>query len=944
MAIVGEAHILVKAVTTGFDNELRRQLQGISGAVGPSGRAAGESLGSAFTRGFTRTSGNVFQKVAEGIGAMIPEADAARDSFRTMIRTSYTLGTALTSIVGGISALVGGLVVLVGAIGSATPALMGMVTAFVQMRVAAGLAQFALGGIGAAVSRATQAQAGLGNTLRQVNEQFKQLRRDAESAAMSEKRAALELEKARNNLNRMLDLPPNNMARREAELALEEAELNYRQAKERTTDLNAELAKGKKGLMQTAGIDPYAGLTKSQKTFAQFLVKLNPKLDELKEAVASGFLPELQKQIQGLVDLYFPDLLKKFDEVGDALAKGTINIADNFLDPNTKKEVLTFFDNLNNNIPVLGSIIGELGEILVKVFNDSNGIARKFLDFVLKTLEDWNKALDDVGLEQFFEDAFAVGSRLFGILGNIFDGVGDFFQILNDSGAVDTLLTYLEEITAAFAGIGENKEVAASIGELFKGLATNFGPVLDFLGQLVVSFLKLGANPNIGKTFELLASPENAANWDTVFKAFADAGPSLANLVISLGELAAGFADSGAPKAFFDTLNAAVQPLIAFIQDPANKAFVDTLGRILAVLSAIALAFSVLKFGIFVFFGGLKSLFGFLGGTFAKIGGLFKFIGVAITKGPVMALRIFAKAGSPVAKFLFGIVKMVTGIPGVIAFIITKVKAFGLALKIAFAANPVGLLITAITTLIGYTIWFFSSTEQGKQMWEAFTTWLSQSFTAIGEWFAMIGQGIVDAWNGTIEWIGGAWEGFVGFLEDGWNGFVGFFQDAGENIGNFFEDVFTNIGNFFKDIMNNMIGFAEGFVNFFIDGINKIIDGLNSLKLINPFDPSTWNNPVSLNLPRVAKIRLARLAEGGIVSPSAGGTIAQIAEAGRPERVEPLDDRGLSKRDYAMIEALTAGGKGGINITVNPSAGMDERELADLVSRRIAFEIRKGTY
>lgn len=941
MAIVGEAHILVKAVTTGFDNELRRQLNGISGAVGPSGRAAGESLGSAFTRGFTRTSGNVFQKVAEGIGTMIPEADAARDSFRTMMRTSYTLGTALTALVGGISALVGGLVVLIGAIGSATPALMGMVTAFVQMRIAVGLAQFALGGIGAAVSRATQAQSGLGNTLKQVNEQFKQLRRDAESAAMSEKRAALELEKARNNLNRMLDLPPNNMARREAELALEEAEMNYRQAKERSTDLNDELKKGKKGLQSMAGVDPYAGLTKSQKVFAQFLVKLNPKLDELKEAVASGFLPELQKQIQALVDLYFPDLLTKFEEVGDALAKGTINIADNFLDPNTKKEVLTFFDNLNENIPVLGSIIGELGEVLVKVFNDSNGIARKFLDFVLKTLEDWNKQLDEVGLEKFFEDAYAVGSRLFGILGNIFDGVGDFFQILNDSGAVDTLLTYLEKITAAFAGIGENTEVAKSIGDLFNGLATNFGPVLDFLGQLVVSFLKLGANPNIGKTFEMLASPENAANWDAVFKAFADAGPSLANLVISLGELFAGFADSGAPTAFFDTLNAAIQPLIAFIQNPANKAFVDTLGRILAVISAIALGFSVLKFGVFVFFGGLKSMFGFLGKLLFGIGGFFKFIGLAISKGPLMALRVFAKAGSGVAKFILGFIGIFKTVFG---FIISKIVAFGQILRIAFAANPIGLLITAITTLIGLTVWFFSSTEEGKKMWEAFTTWLGESFTAIGEWFGMVGQGIVDAWNGTIEWIGGAWEGFVGFLEDGWNGFIGFFQDAGENIGNFFDDVFNNMGNFFRDTMNNMIGFAEGFVNFFLTGINNIIDGLNSIEIVNPFDPSTWNNPGSLNIPRVPLIRLPRLAEGGVVAPSPGGTIAQIAEAGRPERVEPLDDRGLSKRDYAMIEALSSGGKGEINITVNPSAGMDERELADLVSRRIAFEIRKGIY
>ena len=42
-----------------------------------------------------------------------------------------------------------------------------------------------------------------------------------------------------------------------------------------------------------------------------------------------------------------------------------------------------------------------------------------------------------------------------------------------------------------------------------------------------------------------------------------------------------------------------------------------------------------------------------------------------------------------------------------------------------------------------------------------------------------------------------------------------------------------------------------------------------------------------------------------------------------------------------MIELL-AGESRGIQITVNPSPGMDERELANLVSRQLAFQLRKG--
>ena len=67
-----------------------------------------------------------------------------------------------------------------------------------------------------------------------------------------------------------------------------------------------------------------------------------------------------------------------------------------------------------------------------------------------------------------------------------------------------------------------------------------------------------------------------------------------------------------------------------------------------------------------------------------------------------------------------------------------------------------------------------------------------------------------------------------------------------------------------------------------------------------------------------------------------------IGEAGRPERVEPLDPDGLSKRDKAIISMLAGNGAGGATINVYPSAGMNERELANLVSKQLAYQMRKG--
>lgn len=67
------------------------------------------------------------------------------------------------------------------------------------------------------------------------------------------------------------------------------------------------------------------------------------------------------------------------------------------------------------------------------------------------------------------------------------------------------------------------------------------------------------------------------------------------------------------------------------------------------------------------------------------------------------------------------------------------------------------------------------------------------------------------------------------------------------------------------------------------------------------------------------RIRGVALAKGGVARATSGGVPAIIAEAGRDERVEPLDRDGMSKRDKAIIKAVSAaaGGKGSMTINVN---------------------------
>jgi hypothetical protein len=134
----------------------------------------------------------------------------------------------------------------------------------------------------------------------------------------------------------------------------------------------------------------------------------------------------------------------------------------------------------------------------------------------------------------------------------------------------------------------------------------------------------------------------------------------------------------------------------------------------------------------------------------------------------------------------------------------------------------------------------------------------------------------------------------------------------------------------------------EGMINGIIDAINGFTAPLrDAIGAVAEF----FGGEVEIGI--IPKISLARLAKGGVVPATPGGTLAQIGEAGRPERVEPLDANGMSKRDRYMVDLINKQGTSApsgapINITVNPAAGMNERELASLVSRELAFQMRKG--
>lgn len=100
--------------------------------------------------------------------------------------------------------------------------------------------------------------------------------------------------------------------------------------------------------------------------------------------------------------------------------------------------------------------------------------------------------------------------------------------------------------------------------------------------------------------------------------------------------------------------------------------------------------------------------------------------------------------------------------------------------------------------------------------------------------------------------------------------------------------------------------------------------------------PPPWNFAlaaavVTAGLVNVSKIVGVQLAEGGIVMPRSGGTLATIGEAGSPEAVIPLND----PRAMSMM----GGTKGGTTIVIQAGAFMGDQGTAKRFAKMIDKEL-----
>ncbi len=1042
MAVIGDAYVVIHAITSGVKKEVQEGFKGVE----REGEAAGKKVGRAFSKGFGGGGSNtpIANALSNMFGTTTKDAIKAADAFKIATQTGYFMGSALTAAAGAIGALGNGLVSLVGVTLAAAPAMAVLTNAiFGLVQISAGL-KIAFHGVGAAIQAGVKAgqtsraqtmaiakaelaltraiedkavmeedaavaimkanravadsQRELNNARDEALKQIKQLKFDSEDAAISEQKAAIELDKARETLARVSDLPPNSRARKEAELAFASADLNYRRAIDKNNTLKSQEAKnaamgtgsmedqikGQQGVIDAtnavtdakanqfkterdaaknikragedieqqkadlkflkeggANADAYAvalsKLSASAQEFVKFMVGLKGVGKDLQEAIGKELFPRLETAITTLVNKLLPALKPLLGETGKALGDVATHLADVLTRADNLERIKRIWETNDEAIVILGDTIGNLLDSFLLLADAARPLVIEFAKWTKHLTEGWKAALEadtkSGKLAKTLETAADVVRKLGHLFGETFGAIGNLVKANVGEGSGGYLL--LDYLTKAMTGLKNLTEVDGTpLKEFFRQGAENATKVLDVLGFLVGAILKIGASKEFGQFADAIKAALPSVH--TIFDAFKEGLPSFGNLIKNVAEFIAIVTSGDTIRIFFDILSKGLAAVNAFLKTGFGQALVDAGNYIIPFIAALALLGKGVGFFGEVVIGNIAKL--------EKLVNFFKNIPNLVEK-----LVIFFK-----------------DIPNLARAAITSLADFAGVLGIGL--GPLIAIIAGIAALIAIFVLAYSQSETLRNALKNLV------------------EGVLNALKDAFDKINNAIQAALPQV----NGLMGVFKAIGDFLGTYIVPIFKfilveainytadvivalikiikSIADYFGDVLGGIKKFISGvmllFKGDFIGGLKLMFDGIvdilvapfklaiNAVKAVLNTMINLYNNTLgklSFKLPgflgggTVGFPRIPNFAEGGIVKPSAGGTIARIGEAGKSERVEPLDAQGLSVRDRAIIAQLSGGSNGAqINMTINASPGMDERELAAIVSRQLNYEMRRG--
>jgi len=546
-----------------------------------------------------------------------------------------------------------------------------------------------------------------------------------------------------------------------------------------------------------------------------------------------------------------------------------------------------------NSAAAAGTGLGEMGSIYAKAATQANGVQNDVISQLADRGIPVYQALADqlgvtagevfglasagkISFQQFQDAAIAASGTVASELGGTVKGSLD--NLMSSLGRIGAGLLggvfgqLAPTIQAVTGALGPLEVIAGNVGQ-------KIGQFLAPAFELIQSVLTSGFDFSMFGELLSYLSPLGLA-----FKVLEPILPVILNTLMMIGQTVGG------------ALISAVQALLPALQTVASI-FADVLAEVLAQTLPV--------------FVQLGSLIGEL------VAGIAPLI-VQLVSALVPALSMLAPIAAAILPVFRDIIPVLSTL---VQAILPVLSALIQALAPIFTT-----LMAAIIPIIEPIL------ELVSPLLELVTTILQPLINLLG---VLIPIGLIPL-QAAFEFLGPVIAGVAEALSSILMPMIQLIQDVLSGLVTFLTGVFTGnweqawqgVQDIFSGIWEGIRNIAVGVINGIIDLINGFIGGLNGF---GGFLSDLTGGAVGIDIGTIP-----HLAQGATVQPRRGGTLAVLAEAGRPESVV---DTGLLN---AALENGIAGSRSGPLVVVNPGPGMDEQVIGVVAAREISWQMGGG--
>ena len=610
--------------------------------------------------------------------------------------------------------------------------------------------------------------------------------------------------------------------------------------------------------MATGFIVGIGTLMVALKDFKNQLPGVVEQYKTLATTIRSNFWTNARESIRDMTQTLFPQMQAGLASVSGSLGEWAASLS-NALKAGLDNGVLRYmFENLaksidiakNANKPLVDSFVslGRVGgEYLPRLASWFVDVSEKFADFINQAetngdLYYWidngidnlkklgNIVVETAGILNSIEAAATkAGSDGLGTLLSFVTRVND---ALSSPEGMKAMTTIFEGANAAASALGDAFfNVMGAIGTAAPAIKSAFESVAGTIKVVGDALTKIISDPAFQAGF--------AAMFDGIQKGFealmpvvGTMGPKFGAFMSIIGSLAANIGG---------VLGAALEvalPLITAFKEAVDP-LIPILGdALIRVIKSLAPLFTVLAENMVTLGPVIQTVVTFVADLVA---GLAEGLGPALPGivGAILALVAGFKAFSAVGAVV-GIIKSFSAGIGLLPSVIMAVRtAAGFAaigfqiLGKAMMANPIGLVIGAITALVAGFVLAYNNVGWFKDAVDGAVKWISEQFQGFLAWW---NSDFIPMWDNAIKAAGDFFNGIGKWFTEAVANVETFVADAGKGIGDFFGgiggmmgDGAAATGTFFTDMGTGIQSGIASVSQFFTDAGTNISNTWNSI-------------------------------------------------------------------------------------------------------------------